>query len=499
DLINSLGDSGMILDTQVAMAKVGDLDSDEIAIVLPMYVLFASVIEPDLLGDLLGIDSSKVTLVPRGQESSEAKIKISDREGSTEAQDIAGPPEELIEQEPAAVETAAVETVKEKKPEPKPVPAKKPAPGKKPKAKAASPPKAPAKAENLRVPVAVLDQLMNRAGELVLARNALLQAISGGDKKDMDAAGQRINMVTSELQEAIMLTRMQPVGNIFNKFTRVVRDMARDLGKQMTLDIEGSEVDLDKSIIEGLGDPLTHLVRNSCDHGIELPDVRTGKGKPAEGSIFLRAFHESGQVIIEIEDDGKGLDPDKLAEKAISKGMITEEQAAEMSDKEKTGLIMLPSFSTAEQVTEVSGRGVGMDVVKTNLDLLGGQVELLSELDKGTTVRIKLPLTLAIIPSLLVETCGERYALPQVNVGELLRIPAAEIREKIEKVGDADVLILRGELIPLLQLNNVLKLTHTYYDQKTGEFRLDRRAGLTDMRMLSDNEQDKCDFQDDTE
>ncbi|MCK5227284.1 MAG: hybrid sensor histidine kinase/response regulator, partial [Desulfobulbaceae bacterium] len=349
----------MILDTQVAMAKVGDLDSDEIAVVLPMYVLFASVIEPDLLGDLLGIDSSKVTLVPRGQESSEAKIKISDREGSTEAQDIAEPPEELIEQEPVAEKTA-VKTMKEKKTAAKPAPAKKPAPSQ--KAKAAPPPKAPAKAENLRVPVAVLDQLMNRAGELVLARNALLQAIAGGEKKDMAAAGQRINMVTSELQEAIMLTRMQTVGNIFNKFTRVVRDMARNLGKQMTLEIEGSEVELDKSIIEGLGDPLTHLVRNSCDHGIELPEVRTGKGKPAEGSIFLRAFHESGQVIIEIEDDGKGLDPDKLAEKAISKGMISEDQAAAMSDKEKTGLIMLPSFSTAEQVTEVSGRGVGMDV-----------------------------------------------------------------------------------------------------------------------------------------
>ncbi|NQU63178.1 MAG: chemotaxis protein CheW, partial [SAR324 cluster bacterium] len=199
----------------------------------------------------------------------------------------------------------------------------------------------------------------------------------------------------------------------------------------------------------------------------------------------------SGQVIIEIEDDGKGLDADKLAEKAVSKGIITEEQMTAMSSIEKTNLIMLPGFSTAEKVSNISGRGVGMDVVKTNLDRLGGQVELVSKVDQGTTIRIKLPLTLAIIPSLLVENRGERFALPQVNVGELLRVPASEIREKIEKVGEADVLKLRGELIPLLQLNNVLKLDQTYYDQKIGVFRPDRRAELIDLRESFDQEADK--------
>ncbi len=469
DLVNSLVDIGVILDNLVNIDMVGDLDSDEIATVLPMFVLYASVVEPDLLGTMLGIESSKVTLVPKGQEDSFEKIEVSE------------------EEQPDAPKNKEVPKTKAGKKKT----AKKSAPKKKPEKKSATPPKTPTKSENLRVPVAVLDQLMNRAGELVLARNELLQAIAGGDPKTTQAAGQRINLVTSELQEAIMLTRMQPVGSIFNKFTRVVRDMSSDLGKQMSLSIEGSEVELDKSIIEGLGDPLTHLVRNSCDHGIEQPEARTDKGKPTEGKIALRAFHESGQVIIEIEDDGKGLDADKLSEKAVSKGMFTEDQVALMSDKEKTSLIMLPGFSTAETVSDISGRGVGMDVVKTNLDQLGGEVELLSEVDKGTTIRIKLPLTLAIIPSLLVENNGERFALPQVNVGELLRIPASEIRERIEKVGEADVLVLRGELIPLLQLNNVLELDQTYYDQKIGVFRPDRRAGLSDQRLLPSETEEK--------
>ncbi len=484
DLFNRLGDAGVILDTQVAIAKVGDLDSDEVVAVLPMYVLYASVVEPDLLGTLLGIAESKVTLVPKGQENSQEKIEISKEESPAAPKGKAG--KKKVTKKKAAKKPAPkkeIEAVEKK--------VQKPAPKKEPKKKPVSPPKSLPKLENLRVPVSVLDRLMNRAGELVLARNELLQAISGGEEKSMKVAGQRINMVTSELQEAIMQTRMQPVGSIFNKFTRVVRDMSNDLDKQMSLSIEGSEVELDKSIIEGLGDPLTHLVRNSCDHGIELPETRTQKGKPAGGEISLRAFHESGQVIIEIEDDGKGLNADILAEKALDKGIITEEQMASMSDKEKTNLIMLPGFSTAETVSDISGRGVGMDVVKTNLDQLGGQVELLSEVDKGTTVRIKLPLTLAIIPSLLVENHGERFALPQVNVSELLRIPAAEIRERIEKVGEADVLVLRGELIPLLQLNNVLNLDQTYYDQKTGIFRPDRRAGLSDQRLLDGKEKER--------
>jgi len=464
-LINDLGDSGIIIDIQIGLAMVGDLDSDEVSTVIPMYLLFATVIESDLLGTVLGITDEKITLVPKGQENLHETIEISD---DKQAENV-----ENIEVEPPKKSAVTEKKAIKKKPVQKSNQDKKPSP----------------KSENLRVSVKILDQLMNRAGELVLARNELIQSISGGDPKAMTAAGQRIDLVTSELQDAIMQTRMQPLGSIFNKFTRIVRDISGNLNKKIALDIKGSEVELDKSIIEGLGDPLTHIIRNSCDHGIELPESRLEKGKSDEGTIYLRAFHESGQVIIEIEDDGKGLDADKLIEKAIAKNLLTNDQVEKMSESEKIELIMLPGFSTAEEVTDISGRGVGMDVVKTNLDLLGGHVEILSEVDKGTTIRIKLPLTLAIIPSLLVENCAERFALPQVNVRELLRIPANEIRERIEKVGEADVLILRGELIPLLQLNNVLNLAQTYYDQKEGVFREDRRAGLVDQRLLAEEEE----------
>jgi len=457
NLLKELSEAGVILDTQIDRTIVGDQGIDKIATVVPMYVLYSSEIEEDLLATLPGLESSKITQIPKDQDVFLEKVEIHEEEEEEEEEELVEP-QESIEQE---VEFAKQKAVKKQIL------------------------KVLAKSENLRVPVTVLDQLMNRAGELVLARNELLQAISGGEKKAMLAAGQRIDTVTSELQEAIMLTRMQPIGSIFNKFTRVVRDLAEALGKQISLSIEGGEVDLDKSIIEGLADPLTHLVRNSCDHGIEQPHIRTKKGKPVEGRISFRAFHESGQVIIEIEDDGRGLNLDSIAKRALSKGLITEEQMISMSDNEKTNLIMLPGFSTAEEVTDISGRGVGMDVVKTNLDHLGGQIDLLSEVDKGTTIRIKLPLTLAIIPCLLVENGSERFAIPQVNVGELLRIPTTEIRERIEKVGDADVLILRGELIPLLQLNNVLKLEQTYYNRKLGTFRADRRSRLSDQRLQS--------------
>ena len=450
DIMKQLEDVGMILDINIGVAAVGDLDSEEISPRIPMYVLYSSIIEPDMIGTMMAFDNDRIQFIPN-----EAAEPVSE-----------AMPEEKLKEKPTTAtqikkEPARKKSVKETK-------IAKPAGG---------------QAESLRVPVSVLDQLMNRAGELVLARNQLMQSISSKDIQTMTAAGQRIDMVTSELQEAIMLTRMQPVGNIFNKFPRVVRDLALDLGKDMELKLEGRDVELDKTMLEGLGDPLTHLVRNSADHGIEMPDERKRKGKPVTGEILLRAFHESGHVIIEIVDNGKGLDPEKLSEKAISKGFITEEQSRAMSEKEKVNLIMLPGFSTSENVTDVSGRGVGMDVVKTNLDKLGGHVEIISEPDVGTTIRIKLPLTLAIIPSLLASSCGERFALPQVNVGELLRIPVAEVREKIEKIGDADVLILRGELIPLLQLDNVLGLRQTYYDPKSGEFLPDRRRGLVDKRL----------------
>ncbi len=465
DIISLLQDSGIIIDVKTAVSAAGDLFSDIAEPAIPMCVLFASIVEADLVGIMFNLKNEQVNVI----SNENIKPATGDTESQKDQPEIEAGPEIPVEEKLPVIPDVEVEKVEL----PRQV-----APSKKTATKPAS-----AASETLRVSVSVLDQLMNRAGELVLARNQLLQSISSWDKQTVMVAGQRVDLVTSELQETIMLTRMQHVGTIFNKFPRVVRGLAMDLGKKIDLKLEGTEVELDKTIIEGLADPLTHLVRNSADHGVETPEEREKKGKPRMGNILLKAFYESGQVLIEIKDDGKGLDPEKIAKKAISKKMFSEDDIRAMSDKEKLNLIMLPGFSTAEQVTDVSGRGVGMDVVKTNLDQMGGQVELLSEVDKGTTIRIKLPLTLAIMPSLLIMSTNERYAIPQTNVAELLRIPASEVRNKIEKIGDADVLILRDELIPVLQLNNVLELNPTYYDFKTGTIREDRRGGIVDQRL----------------
>lgn len=341
----------------------------------------------------------------------------------------------------------------------------------------------PVKGETtLRVHVSLLDSLMNLAGELVLSRNQLLQTIGSDDLRNAEAVGQRIDLITSELQEAIMLTRMQPIGNVFNKFPRVVRDLAKKLNKTIEITIVGKDVELDKTIIESINDPLTHLVRNSVDHGIEMPALRKKLGKSEIGLVVLKAYHEAGQVVIEISDDGKGIDGEALAASAVSKGLLTAEQAQVMSDKEKINLIFLPGFSTAKEVTDVSGRGVGMDVVKTNLDQLGGNVDIISEKGKGTTISIKLPLTLAIIPCQIIETGGERYAIPQVNLEELLRIPASQVKNRVERVGDAEVVRLRGTLLPLIRLADVIGIERTYYDAEADEYKPDRREMVSDRR-----------------
>ncbi|AGF79541.1 chemotaxis protein histidine kinase-like protein [Desulfocapsa sulfexigens DSM 10523] len=370
-------------------------------------------------------------------------------------------------------------------PEPAPTPKATVTAPQPPETKAAPPKKAASKVKvdtSIRVHVSLLDSLMTLAGELVLSRNQLLQTISSGDSQSAESVGQRIDLITSELQEAIMLTRMQPIGNVFGKFPRVVRDLSSKLKKQIDLTIVGKDVELDKTIIESINDPLTHLIRNSVDHGIELPEDRTKVGKKATGLVVLKAYHAAGQVVIEISDDGKGLDGEVLAETAIHKGLITPEQAQLMSDKEKVNLILLPGFSTAKEVTDVSGRGVGMDVVKTNLDQLGGQVDIVSEVGQGTTIFIKLPLTLAIIPCQIIVTGGERYAIPQVNLEELLRIPATQVKDRIERVGNAEVVRLRGNLLPLIRLSDVLGINRTYFDLQEEEFKLDRRERISDRR-----------------
>ena len=340
----------------------------------------------------------------------------------------------------------------------------------------------PATETSIRVHVQLLDSLMTLAGELVLSRNQLLQTIGTNEQRNIEAVGQRIDMITSELQEAIMLTRMQPIDNVFSKFPRVIRDLATKLGKQVNLEIYGKEVDLDKTIIEAIGDPLTHLIRNAVDHGIELPNDRLKHGKDPIGQVVLRAFHEAGQVGIEISDDGKGLDGNLLGEIAVSKGLLSHEYVQGLSMTEKINLIFLPGFSMAAEVTDVSGRGVGMDVVKTNLDKLGGNIEIISDLGKGTTISIKLPLTLAIIPCQIIVTGEERYAIPQVNLEELLRIPASHVKERIECVGDAQVVRLRGKLLPLIRLADVIGIERTYVDHSQGENKPDRRQLIADRR-----------------
>ncbi|MFZ1010981.1 MAG: chemotaxis protein CheW [Candidatus Sulfotelmatobacter sp.] len=315
-----------------------------------------------------------------------------------------------------------------------------------------------AAAETIRVGVSVLDKLMTLVGELVLARNQLLQISNTVDDTSLQAVSQRMNLIATELQEQVMKTRMQPIGNIWGQFPRTVRDVALGCGKEVAIEMEGKETELDKTIIEAIKDPLTHLVRNSVDHGIELPEARVQAGKHRAGRLILRAFHEGGQVNIEITDDGAGLKPDRIRQKALDRGIITAEQASRMSEREVFNLIFLPGFSTAEKVTNVSGRGVGMDVVKTNVEKIGGTVDVQSTPGAGTTVRVKIPLTLAIIPALVVTCGGDRYAIPQVSLLELVRIKAEDVAKSVELVHGAPVYRLRGRLLPLVYLSRELKL-----------------------------------------
>jgi len=310
----------------------------------------------------------------------------------------------------------------------------------------------------IRVDVGQLDRLMNRVGELVLLRNQIVQYTNSSEDSELLGTSQRLNLLTTELQEGVMKTRMQPIGNIWSKFPRTVRDVAVACGKHVRIEMEGKETELDKTIIEAIKDPLTHLVRNAVDHGIELPEVRRAAGKDPQGLLFMRAFHEGGQVNIEVSDDGAGLDYERLRNKAIQRGLITADQATRMTEREITHLIFLPGFSTADKVTNVSGRGVGMDVVKTNIEKIGGTVDLQSKPGNGSTIRMKIPLTLAIIPALIVTTAGDRYAIPQVSLLELVRLEGEEARKGIELVNGAPVHRLRGKLLPLVYLNRELQV-----------------------------------------
>jgi len=309
---------------------------------------------------------------------------------------------------------------------------------------------------SVRVDVDLLDSLVQLVGELVLTRNQILQRTEGGGDVELVRAAQRLDLVASELQESVMKTRMQPIGQVWAKMPRIVRDLSHQLGREVDLQMEGHDTELDRSLLEALKGPLTHLVRNSLDHGIEPPERRAAAGKPTTGTLMLRAYHESGQVVVEIVDDGAGIDPARIGEVAVRRGVVTAEQLRRMDHREVLHLIFRPGFSTAEKVTNVSGRGVGMDVVRTNIERIGGSVDLASQPGQGTTCRVRIPLTLAIIPALVIGQGAERYAIPQANLVELVRLEGEDLRRSVEVLAGAPVLRLRGRLLPLVHLDEAL-------------------------------------------
>jgi len=308
----------------------------------------------------------------------------------------------------------------------------------------------------IRVDVELLDLLMNLVGELVLARNQLLQKVACADLADLPGTTQRLNLITTELQEGIMKTRMQPIANLCNKLPRLVRDLSIACGKEVRLELEGIDTELDRTIIDAIRDPLTHLIRNAIDHGIESRETRLARGKDVEGRVVVRAYHEGGKVHLEVSDDGDGLPIARIREKAIRAGIVSAERVSRMSERDWAQLIFQPGFSTAERITNVSGRGVGMDVVKTNVERIGGAIEVDSQPGKGATVRIRIPLTLAIVPALIVSAAGERYAIPQVNLLELVRVEGDLASISITTAVDATLLRYRGGLLPLVDLRDAL-------------------------------------------
>ncbi len=311
---------------------------------------------------------------------------------------------------------------------------------------------------SVRITVDILDKLMSLASELVLSRNQLLQCSTRLNDSMLQMASRQFNLVTSELQEALMKTRMQPISNVWNKFPRMVREVAFKLGKQINLQMQGADTELDKTLIEAIKDPLTHLVRNSIDHGIESPEGRARANKKPEGTLLLRAYHESGRVNVVISDDGKGIDLNRVKAKALEKQLLSSDQLSHMGDNSVLQLIFLPGFSTAEKITSVSGRGVGMDVVKTNIEKIGGMIDIQSEVNKGTTIHLRIPLTLAIIKALSITAAGQSFTIPQTHITELLRLKDDSKVGGIEYVHETPVYRFRGKLIPLVNLAELLQI-----------------------------------------
>jgi two-component system chemotaxis sensor kinase CheA len=481
--LNNALSVGQMLDAFIDINAIADLETC-LQADLPVALVFASVLEPDLAALALKLPESQISPLDMAHIKKQLKAKPEPAPAAPANAPV-----------PVAAPASAAAPAAEPR-APRPAAAEPPATGPAPaeetsEAALAEPGQAEAKAardaanETLRVRVDLLTGLMNLAGELVLGRNQLFRALSDSNSRHIPGLTsilQNMNQVTTQLQEGIMQTRMQPIGTIFNRFPRIVRDMSRSLGKQIDVEMKGAEVELDKSIVEMLADPLTHIIRNCADHAIEMPEARLKAGKEATGRITLHAYHEGGQVCIAISDDGQGIDPRKVLKKAISRKLVDENRAAEMTDREIVNLVFAPGFSTAETVSEISGRGVGMDVVRTNTEKLGGHVELETRVGEGTTVLLRLPLTLAIIPSMILGVEDQRFAVPQVNVVEFVWVRAADVARRIERVHGAQVLRLRDLLLPLVRLADVLGLARTFIDPASGDRNPDRRTELADRR-----------------
>ena len=412
-------------------------------------------------------------------EQSHAAVEV------TAAPSTPATPVEPPSAKPAAVESPAFEPIVAATP-PATAAAASPAPS--PSATVA------ATETTVRVDVALLASILDLVGELVLARNQLRSVDS--DDVAVQACAQRINVVTNALQETAVKTRLQPVEHVFSRFPRTVRDLAVSCGKEVQLVIDGADTELDRSLIESIRDPLTHLIRNAVDHGIEPPDVRAAAGKPRAGRLSLRAFNESGRVTIEVSDDGGGIAFEKVREKAIARGLVSAAEAAALSPERVLQFIFEPGFSTAAQVTSVSGRGVGMDVVRTNIEAIGGTIDIHSVPGRGTTVRVHVPLTLAIMPALVVRCGSERFAIPQSAVGELMPVSRDRSGPRIEGLADAPVMRVRGRLVPILFLDQFLGIRETTACRDEGTVVLvrvdDHEFGIVVDGMQSAADQFRC-------
>lgn len=450
----------------------GKLDGDEPS----CDIVFATVLDVDFASASMRVDEADLKKLSKDECDGLFAV----------AEAPAPPPAEPAKPEPAK----AAETTEAAKPAPAKAAPKKPA-----AVKPAAPAKAAAKKQvdsaavaatsTVRVSTALLNKLMNLAGELILSRNQLVQKLDNKDLPELASLNQRL----SELQESVMQTRLQQVGAVFNKVPRMVRDLSRSLGKKINVELNGVDVELDRTIIDSITDPLTHLVRNSIDHGIENPEDRIEAGKSGEGTLSLSAYHEGGQVNLEIRDDGKGIDPEILKAKAMEKGLITAAEAEVMGKREALNIIFRPGFSTAQEITDISGRGVGMDVVKTSFEKLGGTVDLNSDLGKGTTILVKLPTTLAIVSAVIVDSENLNFAIPQSNIEEIVRLKENEITSSLEKVGHYEIYRLRGRLLPVVRLADLLKLKRTFTDPD-GTVKEDRRERLVDRRAGTEPPED---------